>query len=345
MGDELGQGERRRGVLVEDATLPVAGAHPRQAGADRDPHVAEPRAEAEPRPRRQQTVVVEQKDAALRVEQAARALDDEVEQPLGLQLGRELALDVGERLDLRAPALLEGEQARVFEGDGRLARERRQELDLVRREGRTRWPADQHRALRPLSGERERQERPGSPGRQPLARLWPVPDRGVPKGVARPHGLLRGDRAARDALAGLEAAEVDGLCGRGRPRQQLEVRLVAEQVHRDVVHVEALETARRHDLDDLRRLEARDEQARRLRQGPHAGRLPAHLHIEAGVLERHRRLGREVAGAGEVVRSELGLGQGAGDDKHADHPLPDEERLGEDPPPEPAERCVGVRRG
>src|SRR5207244_241588 len=83
----------------------------------------------------------------LRVEQAARALDDEVEQPLGLQLGRELALDVGERLDLRAPALLEGEQARVFEGDRRLARERRQELDLVRRECRTVWPAAPHRAV------------------------------------------------------------------------------------------------------------------------------------------------------------------------------------------------------
>src|SRR5207253_1103307 len=106
----------------------------RQAGADRDPHLAEPRAEAEPRLRRQQTAVVEQKDGALRVEQAARALDDEVEQPLGVQLGRQLALDGGERLELRAPALLEGEQARAFEGDGRRGRHVADAGEVVRSE-------------------------------------------------------------------------------------------------------------------------------------------------------------------------------------------------------------------
>ena len=98
-GDELGQRVRRGRVVVDEERLAQLGGRPDEALSHRDVDVTEGPAVG-PGARHELVAFVEQVDGAVAVEQITGVVDDQAKQTIGLQLGRQFALDRRERFSL-----------------------------------------------------------------------------------------------------------------------------------------------------------------------------------------------------------------------------------------------------
>ncbi len=119
-------------------------------------------------------VLVHQVREAAPLEELPGALDDQVEEPVQVELRAQVALHRREGLELRAPCGLEREQARVLQRDGGLVGEVLQSPDLVGAERAAGGVTDREHAGHPArDGERHREHRavPGAFHPRPRLRI------------------------------------------------------------------------------------------------------------------------------------------------------------------------------
>ena len=219
VGDELRVRQRRVRIVVGDDPAPLTGGHPDQALPRRQPHDARPL--GGPRPAHEQAALVDQVDRALGVEQPPRALDDQAQQALGIELGGELALDLGQRGDLAAPRALQREEPGVLQRQRGLVGERLEQVRLLVGEGAAAVIAEGERADdHALDPQRHRQDGAVTRAAQPLAQIVGDVDAGVVEDVGAPDRARLDDRPAEQALAGGQhVAGLEAFAARPAQRQ------------------------------------------------------------------------------------------------------------------------------
>ena len=150
--------DARLRVVVHDQSAALVGAGADDAVPEGDGDVPEPAALG-PRAGHQQAIALDDVDDAAGLEQTRGALDDQREQTRGVELGRQLALGLGQRRDLRAARRLEREQPRVLQRQRGLVGDRLEQRRLRRGEDAAGRIAEVQRTDDPsLRPERHRQD-------------------------------------------------------------------------------------------------------------------------------------------------------------------------------------------
>ena len=162
--DHRGQGVRRAGIVVDDQPAARARAARHHPARHRErslglrfgsaPHVGVEGL----------ALLVEEIGEAAPVEQPARPLHDQAEETVEVELGAEIPLHGGERLELLAARCFEGEEARLLERDGGLVGKVLKAPDLVHAEGASRHVADREHARDPAADRQRHREHRAVPG-------------------------------------------------------------------------------------------------------------------------------------------------------------------------------------
>ena len=162
--DHRGQRVGRIGIVVHEqpAALARAGRHHPALRRERGLRLG---LGPTPRPGAERlALLVEEIGEPGPVEQAARPLHDQAEEPVEIQLGAEIPLHARQRLELLAARRLEGEEPRLLERDGGLVGEILEPTDLLRAEGAPGHVADREHPGDPAADRQRHRQHRAVPG-------------------------------------------------------------------------------------------------------------------------------------------------------------------------------------
>ena len=322
--DELRLGIRRCGIVVDEAALPLEGAGADETDAEGDALID--RGALAPGARCQRVARgLHQVDRALGPEETTGMLHDQREQPIEVELGGQLALHRGQRLDVGPARRLQREEPRVLQRERRLVGKGLGQPDVGLVEGPPGPIADAERTDDPIVHDERHGEHGAIAGRlDPRAGVVTQLDARIVQDVGsddRPT-VANGEAAGPGAPG--ENDPVESRADVARDGHRLDVTGLRQQpIDSGGARLQQRAHAVGDALGDDVGVERGGEQALDVGQRGHALGVAVGLTVEARVLEGNRRLSGKRLGQLLIARAEAAPGAERQD---ADHAIPDPER-------------------